>query len=939
MLKIYLLLLIGIFTFGQALSQNEAIDSLQKAITETSDSKKLTALYIDLAEEALGISVDSSIAIIDTAIQMAIAISDEELLGEALIWQGRVLGEANNLEAAFNSFEKAEKIFSNPTDSLSLAKIYNGKGILYKYENDLQKAIELQYKSAGIYEKLDLHEKAATTYNSIANLHVRLDDDRAAIPFYEKAIESLEKTDNERALAGVLLNLSGILVGEPERKLGYLKRVEKICIKNNYNRLGGYLYSNWAEYYESAEVNVDSQLVYYTKAIEAATRANDPYMISFNNLYLGIIQSSSNPVQSEKHIRTSLESDYIQNDHTLKADAHVHLSKSLYKQKKFAEAYRMLDTAKFYFEELHAKDVTRISSEASEKYQAEKKDAEIAKQELEISRKDNQRNIVIGSSLFGLLLLSGIFYFNFQRQKLKKKETELALLDKQKEAEKLKELDEMKTHFFTNVSHELRTPLTLILGPLSDAMEKVDNVEVKKSIHLAHSNADRLNEMINEVLDLSKLESGHIKLETAALELQPFLKRVLFAFESMAEMRNVRLELSGNIAGEVISTDADKLEKILNNLISNAIKYSPNNSRILLKANLEEGILKIEVQDNGKGIHPDEREKIFNRFYQSNIITAVEGGGTGVGLALSRELAELFGGTLNVESELQQGSNFILTMPVKILEQRSDNGVSRDETIKETQAYVPILINGKKPHMLIIEDNEEMRDYLHSLLAEEYRCSFANDGYAALQMLQKNNYDIISSDIMMPLMDGFELKEKVNQLSGLKHTPFIFLTARSLEEDKIEGLRLGVDDYISKPFSKYEYRARINNLLKNKIEREQWLNQNSEDAMQNVNIEEDILKKAETSILTNIADPAFKVNNLAADLNYSQRQLTRIIKKLTGLTPVNFILELRLQKAHQLLKSKSFHTVNEVRFEVGIESASYFARKFKERYGISPGEV
>lgn len=191
----------------------------------------------------------------------------------------------------------------------------------------------------------------------------------------------------------------------------------------------------------------------------------------------------------------------------------------------------------------------------------------------------------------------------------------------------------------------------------------------------------------------------------------------------------------------------------------------------------------------------------------------------------------------------------------------------------------------------------------------------------------------------MPQMDGLTLKEKVNQLEGLKRIPFIFLSARSLEEDKLEGLRLGVDDYITKPFNKHEFKARIYNLLQNKQERDSWMNQNAEESLEVTNLDEELLKQAENSILKNMENPNYKVNDLASDLNYSQRQLTRLLKKLTGMTPVNFILEMRLQKAYSLLNYGKYATINEVRYRVGIESASYFTRKFKERFGINPGEM
>jgi DNA-binding response OmpR family regulator len=319
-------------------------------------------------------------------------------------------------------------------------------------------------------------------------------------------------------------------------------------------------------------------------------------------------------------------------------------------------------------------------------------------------------------------------------------------------------------------------------------------------------------------------------------------------------------------------------------------------------------------------------------------VTAVEGGGTGIGLALSRELAELLGGSLVVESQLGQGSTFTMSIPVTLV----DDEEAEEETdfeITMDRIYQPILINGEKPHLLIVEDNADMREYLQSFLSEDYRCSFAVDGYEALQKIQTHSFDLISSDIMMPNMDGFQLKSKVNAMPEYQRTPFIFLTAKALEENILEGLTLGVDDYITKPFSKNEYKARIHNLLQNRVERSSGLVAGEEEVGKDRSIEEELLRNAEESVRKNLDNPNYKVTDLARELNYSQRQIARIMKELVGMTPVNFILELRLQRAYHLLKNKSRHSVSEVMYDVGIESASYFTRKFTERFGIRPSEV
>jgi DNA-binding response OmpR family regulator len=513
------------------------------------------------------------------------------------------------------------------------------------------------------------------------------------------------------------------------------------------------------------------------------------------------------------------------------------------------------------------------------------------------------------------------------------------LESEKKEREKLQELDKLKTRFFTNVSHELKTPLTLILGPLANTLEKINNEEAKQDVLLAYNNAERLHDLINETLDFSKLESGKLEIVKSPVLISETLKRSFLSFQSLAEMKNIMLRFQSTIGDETyISCDYGKLEKIVNNLVSNAIKFSENNSLVILSANIDDN-LTVEVVDHGRGVPVEEQDKIFNRFYQAKHNQYGNYGGTGVGLAFSKELAEVMNGTLSIKSKPEEGSTFILTIPAQIVSAPIVQAAeTRDDKNIGHLAYESLLIDGEKPKLLIVEDNPEMQQYLISILGDQYQCFLANDGYEAIKMVQTNTFHLISSDIMMPNMDGFSLKAKINQISGNRSIPFIFLSARSQDEDVLEGLQLGVDDYITKPFNKYEYLARIHNLLTNRKERiDSLVSFGSNENTESVDVK--ILKEVEKDILVNLNNTDYKVSNLADTMHYSQRQLGRIVKQLTGMSPIELILELRLQKAHRLLKKKHYSSIAEVRYEVGIESPSYFARKFKERFGVSPSEI
>ena len=359
-------------------------------------------------------------------------------------------------------------------------------------------------------------------------------------------------------------------------------------------------------------------------------------------------------------------------------------------------------------------------------------------------------------------------------------------------------------------------------------------------------------------------------------------------------------------------------------------------------------MLRVSVADSGVGIHPDDMGRIFDRFYQSEKGENTEQGGTGIGLALARELSRLFGGDIEVDSQLGKGSVFTLEIPVRRASdgrtQKIDIPTSPDkQKSKEDDArYTPILLDGRQARILIVEDNFEMYQYLSDILSPYYLCFHAKDGLEALKMVQKQTFDLITSDIMMPRMDGFKFREQVNKMPRMMMTPFVLLTARTLSEDKLRGLHLGVDDYITKPFNAKELLARIGNLLTNKLERENWMRENGEEQTTENggdNADVRLLKKAEQIVLENLGRPDFRVKDMAQALHFGERNLRRIIRKLTGLSPVNFVLEIRLLKAHKLLQERQYLSVSEVRYVVGIESASYFTSKFKERFGRSPSEV
>jgi DNA-binding response OmpR family regulator len=390
--------------------------------------------------------------------------------------------------------------------------------------------------------------------------------------------------------------------------------------------------------------------------------------------------------------------------------------------------------------------------------------------------------------------------------------------------------------------------------------------------------------------------------------------------------------------------DTEKFEKILNNLILNAFKHTGIDGEITLEISNEKEMFNFAVSDNGEGIHPEDLPYIFDRYYQSQQKSISASGGTGIGLTLALEYSKLFGGNIIVDSTYGNGSKFTIRIPLQVMDNAHEEATEINvETADKQNAHSVNAPDNDitKPDILIVDDDMEISQYLVDNLSAKYNCFSAPDGFEAINLLKKYRFDLIISDVMMPNMDGFEFRKEVRANNLWKQYPFMMLTARTLEEDKITGFKLGVDDYIIKPFNLNELKARIENLIHNKLERDNWWRENAQEgeSKEVITFEEQMLLKAEEFVLENLSNPKLKASYLASHLGYSQRQLERLLKKSSGFTPSAFIREIRLKRAYRIIDQRQFSTIKEVCYDVGINSPASFSTIFKERFGKSPSEV
>ncbi len=513
---------------------------------------------------------------------------------------------------------------------------------------------------------------------------------------------------------------------------------------------------------------------------------------------------------------------------------------------------------------------------------------------------------------------------------------------------KLKELDNLKTTFFTNISHELRTPLTLITGPFQ---QLADKYPTDKLIPLIQRNTDRLLKLINQLLDISKLEAGQMKPEISQQNITQYLRTLTSSFASLAESREINFERHISKTETYGFIDSDKIEKIVTNLLSNAFKFTPKNGLVRISTKFDElqKTMSIEVNDTGIGIESEKLNKIFDRFFQVDDTQNRKYEGTGIGLALVKELVAVLKGKISVNSQKDVGTTFTVSLPIDMNTWKGFIIETSETTVREPDfeskpsekvtTEQDVLLDNENI-LLIVDDNEDIRKYLRSIFEKEYKIIEAVNGKDGIEKATAQVPDIIISDLMMPEMDGFEFCKILKADEKTSHIPIVMLTAKANIESRIEGFELGADDYLTKPFNSQEMQARVKNLLviREKLNKYYQKNNNQKPLDVKVNvIDEHFIKKVTGVLDTHLSDSQFSIEQLARELSLSPTQLRRKIKALSNQTIVEFIRNYRLEKAAQLLRQNAGN-VSEIAFNVGFDSLSYFGKVFQEIYGVLPSE-
>lgn len=519
------------------------------------------------------------------------------------------------------------------------------------------------------------------------------------------------------------------------------------------------------------------------------------------------------------------------------------------------------------------------------------------------------------------------------------------------QTKKLEELDRAKAHFFANVSHEFRTPITLVLGSVRDLVEQrlgPINEQQEKDLTVIDRNVARLGRLIDRLLDIAKLESGHLRLTRKATDLVPLVRGVAEVHRAHAERQDVRLRFEADTAALTAAVDAARIEEVVTNLISNALKFTTAGGMVVVEVRREHGDGVIRVRDTGVGIPPEEQMRVFERFHQTSD-AAASGQGLGIGLSLAKEVVELHEGSIHLDSAVGLGSIFSVHLPLAGADVRPTAG-DGDQVRKEyagdgrldAAASLPsvggVPVVASDDLVLIIEDNADLRTYLGRHLKERYTVIEAEDGTKGLKLARERVPSIVISDVMMPGPDGYEVCKQLKSDDRTSHIPVILLTARTSEESKLEGLDEGADDYIAKPFSMPELLTRVENLIASRRQLRERFSQrfvvepsDIEVTSQDASFLDDLRRITEEEM----GNSTFSVEELAARVHISPRQLRRRLKTLTGMSPNDFIRKLRLERAADLLRNEAGN-VSDVAYAVGFRDPSSLSRLFHEAYGVPP---
>jgi signal transduction histidine kinase/DNA-binding response OmpR family regulator len=845
------------------------------------------------------------------------------------------------MEASIDACQKAiatTRQFEDPGNMI-FADSHTALATAYARQNQLEDAVKTLLVVDSVHKKAPLRpDVIAAAYQNLGNIYLELEDYKASENYYIRANNEFEKLGGN---ATYYLNTTHINLGQVYYHENQLNKADSLLSLSYtfFSSIGdertiGEI-STYLGQVKAAKNELVEAETFFKEGFAIHKRNNRAYEASLNALELARVSlKRSQPNNAIAYLKEAEQLNETVYNSQVAQEIFELLASSYAANNNYRMAYSYKEQAGNLKDSLQQVQSTEKIREIEAVYQTESRDREIelltSKNALIEQQKKNQRNLLLGG--LGLTALVGLFFF-FQFK------------NRQRTNRKLKELDKAKSTFFANISHEFRTPLTLIKGPLDDQL-KLDTISKneRKNLLLAKTNTQRLESLVEQLLALSKLESGNLKLKVQPGNLPGFVAAQAEAFNFATQEKNIDLKISLEKHEGADWFDRDALEKILFNLLGNAIKYTGEGGTILVRGALQSAHYTLGVQNTGNFLSKEQQLKIFERFYQ----TDPGNPGTGIGLALTKELVELHKGSISVKSSETNGTLFEFRIPVdkdaytpeEILSATLQKNEELPDSAKDTVIEEHLISSEDAPLLLIIDDNAEIRSYIGSIFDSTYQVKTATNGDEGYAIALESIPDIVISDVMMPGTDGYSLTRMLKENEFTSHIPIVLLSARSEDRDKLQGVHSGADAYLTKPFSSQLLKATLDNLIENRRKLQSRFAQEVLLRPKDIAIssaDEHFLERLQKVMDEHITNSQFSAELFSKEMGVSRMQLHRKLKALTGQSTSEFLRSQRLKLAATLLKSNKA-TIAEIGYTVGFNDPSYFTKSFKQEFGCAPSE-
>ncbi len=907
--------------------------------------ERLSELHRLLYKKIGGMDPELAQSYLDQLKQLANQYNRQDMLVWSEIFQSDIEQYKAQPEACMDSLKRALAMSERVDDPAIHIEIYKLMGYTHSlFYSDYDKALSLYEQSLQIAQNNNLSLHEGRIYDSIGVTYQALSKHYLANQCFQKAIKLYKKVGEEHLIANSLHNMA-LWYNDHEKAIELLKKAAVINAKyGDAQRLFLNHHLIGVNYKKLSKI--DEALEHAQKAIELVESINIPVykMLAWYAIgELTKIKATTNKTKTNKNLLAEAQKYSDQ----LSPQAEV-LGIADFKVRAFSLkgkiAYYQGNVEQGLTHLLQADDIVK----SADSYIDDGIRLDMLRYihklyaELENYKSAYEYHIRFHELKHEITSASG-------RKDVQELQTQYETEQKEAEVARLQEMEALKTRFFSQITHELRTPLTLIIGPTRQILEQATEPAIQMNAGIIDRNADRLLQLVNQLLDIGKLEAGKMSLNKNYGILSLFVESIIYAFQGLAKQQQIQLDLINEIDEITAKFDASAIEKILFNLLSNAFKFTDRQGRIvccLTAQNTDDEMIKnltINLMDTGKGIKAEELPYIFDRFYQADGSYTREYEGTGIGLSLVKELVELMEGSIDVKSIFGEGTEFIINIPIEIAQQESQviKGQPQRKQGVVSQPLIPdrsnTLIDADALVLLLIEDNKDMHEYIRSVFENDYVILQSYNGDEGIHMAKERIPDLIISDVMMPEKDGYQVCDELKHDMLTSHIPIILLTAKTALNSRIEAYRKKADAYLSKPFNPEELKERVKGLIsiRHELQKKYSIAAPKEEP---ANPESVFLRRVNEVIIAELNNPNFGPMQLTESLFLSRSQLFRKIKALTGRSTSAFIRSIRLLKGLELLKNTEL-SITQIAYEVGFSHASYFTTRFLEEFGYSPSEV